>query len=55
MFIKDAKGAYVQREVKVGARMDRQVEILEGLEPGMQVVISGAMLLKSQVMKGQDN
>ncbi len=55
VFIKNSKGDFEQKEVKVGTRMDRQVEVLEGLEPGMRVVTSGAMLLKSQVMKGQDN
>ena len=54
VFIQSAEGKFVTREVKAGARIDRQVEILAGLEPGMSVVTSGAMLLKSHLLKGEE-
>jgi cobalt-zinc-cadmium efflux system membrane fusion protein len=54
VFVGTQTGSFTRREVKVGARVDRQVEILSGLEPGTPVVVNGAVLLKSQLLKGSE-
>jgi hypothetical protein len=35
--------------------VDRQIEVLSGIEPGTPVVINGALLLKSQLLKSEAN
>lgn len=44
---------FERRAVRVGEREGGQVEILAGLEPGEQVVVDGAFLLKSQAASDQ--
>lgn len=44
VFVRE-KGAYVKHDVHVGAQDDRVVEVLDGLVPGDEVVISGAYAL----------
>ncbi len=39
--------------VKTGAHAHRLVEIREGVKPGDQVVVAGAFVLKSELLKGQ--
>jgi membrane fusion protein, heavy metal efflux system len=51
VFIQTAPGKFTPREVTAGARVDRQIQILSGLEAGTPVVVNGAMLLKSQLLK----
>lgn len=55
VFVQSRTGNYEPREIKLGARVNRKVEIMSGVDPGALVVVSGALLLKSQLMKtGQD-
>ncbi len=42
---------YVRRPVKRGREFRDRVEILEGLEPGDRVVVDGAFLLKSDILR----
>ena len=55
VFVQTPSGAFATKEIKAGARVDRQVEILAGLEPGTPVVVNGALLLKSQLLKNESN
>jgi membrane fusion protein, heavy metal efflux system len=55
IFVQTQTGAFVPREIQTGARVDRQVEILSGVEPGTPVVVNGALLLKSQMLKSETN
>lgn len=48
VWIKSAKDTFEPRLVKTGAENDREVEILEGLSSGDQVVATGAYLLYSE-------
>jgi cobalt-zinc-cadmium efflux system membrane fusion protein len=51
VFVQTAPGTFIPREVTVGARVDRQIQILSGLEAGTPVVVNGALLLKGQLLK----
>ena len=42
---------YVRRPVKRGREFPDRVEILEGLEPGDRIVVEGAFLLKSDILR----
>jgi cobalt-zinc-cadmium efflux system membrane fusion protein len=55
VFVQTGSGSFAPREVKAGARVDRQIEILSGIETGTPVVINGALLLKSQLLKSDAN
>ena len=44
VFVKE-KDAYLKHDVRLGARDDRVVEVLDGLVPGDEVVVSGAYAL----------
>lgn len=44
---------YVRREVKTGRRAEGFVEVLEGVESGQAVVVRGAFLLKSDVLRSK--
>lgn len=55
VFVRAEKESFVVREVKAGARVAGQIEILSGLEPGTPVVVNGALLLKSQLLKSEGN
>lgn len=48
VWIKSGKDSFEPRLVKTGAENDNQVEMLEGLENGDQVVVTGAYLLYSE-------
>ena len=52
LFIQTAEGRFARRAVKTGERFSGQVEILEGLAEGENVVTSGAFLLNSELNKG---
>ncbi|WP_342114547.1 efflux RND transporter periplasmic adaptor subunit [Pseudoduganella sp. OTU4001] len=41
-------GKYVPRRVRVGRRSGEKIEILDGIEPGAMVVVSGVFLLDSE-------
>ena len=51
VFVRQSDGAFHPRNVSVGARNAGKAEILSGLNPGDPVVVSGAFLLKSQLLK----
>lgn len=51
VFVQSRTGSYEPREVKPGGRVNRKVEIVSGIKPGTLVVVNGALLLKSQLMK----
>jgi membrane fusion protein, heavy metal efflux system len=51
VFVQTASGVFVSKEVQVGVRVDRQIQIISGLEAGTPVVVNGALLLKSHVLK----
>jgi len=46
VLVEKARNDYERRTVKLGADLDGAVEILQGLEPGEQVVTTGSILLK---------
>jgi membrane fusion protein (multidrug efflux system) len=46
VFVVDAKGTALARDVKVGGRTETQVEIVEGLTGGETIVASGAFAVQ---------
>ena len=44
-------GSFGPREVTVGREGGGRVQVLSGLQPGDSVVVNGAYLLKTQMMK----
>lgn len=55
VFIQAPDKTFHPREVRTGNRVAGQMEILSGLEPGIPVVVNGALLLKSQLLKSEEN
>jgi cobalt-zinc-cadmium efflux system membrane fusion protein len=55
VFVRTPGGTFTAKHVRAGARVDRQVEILSGIEPGTPVVTNGALLLKAQLLKSEAN
>ncbi len=53
LFIQTGAEEYTARAVEVGPPQAGQVELLAGLEPGERVVVGGAYLLRSQLLKGE--
>ena len=51
VYVVEENNRYVKRAVKVGLPSMGHVTILEGLQPEEQIVVKGAVLLKSQDMK----
>jgi cobalt-zinc-cadmium efflux system membrane fusion protein len=51
VYVAEAEGRYVKRQVKVSPADGDQVRVLEGLKPGERIVIKGAVLLKAQESK----
>jgi cobalt-zinc-cadmium efflux system membrane fusion protein len=49
----DEEGEFTARAVTIGRENARQAEVVAGLEPGMQVVVEGAFVLKSELMRGE--
>jgi len=49
----DEPGAFKPAPVALGARHDGRVEILSGIAEGQPVVVSGAFVLRSELLKGQ--
>ena len=41
------------RPVKVGRKIEEQIEILEGLSEGETIVTKGSYYLKSELLKGE--
>lgn len=46
-------GEFAAHPVTTGRESTRQVEVLEGLEPGARLVVEGAFILKSELMRGE--
>lgn len=49
----DEPGEFKAVPVAVGTKRDGQAEIVSGLAPGAAVVVSGAFVLKSELMKNE--
>jgi multidrug efflux pump subunit AcrA (membrane-fusion protein) len=49
VYVKDKSGALKKRVVVAGSASGGRMPILEGLEPGEQVVMQGAILLDNQI------
>lgn len=52
VYVEEAPGRYVKREVKVIPVSQDHVRVLEGLSPGQRIVVKGAVLIKGQEVKG---
>ena len=51
VFVRRAEGQFEPLPVKTGRRVNAELEITEGLNRGDAVVVKGAFLLKSQILK----
>jgi cobalt-zinc-cadmium efflux system membrane fusion protein len=51
VFVETATGRFVRRDVTVGAERDGRVQIRSGVAAGERVVVAGAFLLKSELLK----
>ncbi|MGA9524053.1 MAG: efflux RND transporter periplasmic adaptor subunit, partial [Myxococcaceae bacterium] len=51
VFVRKQNGLYEPKRVTLGANLGTEVEILEGLEPGADVVTTGAFLLKTELLR----
>ncbi len=51
VFVETATGRFVRRDVTVGAERDGRIQILSGVTAGERVVVAGAFLLKSELLK----
>ena len=51
VFVRKGQDTYEQRPVTTGARDSQRVQILEGLEPGEQVVVAESYLIKADLEK----
>lgn len=51
VFVRTGPGQYDPVPVDVGARTDNEVEITKGLETGLEIVTTGAFLLKTEILK----
>ncbi|MGC6514076.1 MAG: efflux RND transporter periplasmic adaptor subunit [Myxococcota bacterium] len=49
----DEDGEFAAHPVTTGRENTRQVEVLAGLEPGARIVVEGAFILKSELMRGE--
>lgn len=48
VYIQQADGSYAQREIKIGLRGELFTQVLEGLEPGQQVVSIGSFFIDAE-------
>jgi cobalt-zinc-cadmium efflux system membrane fusion protein len=51
IFVETETGRFVRRDVTVGAERDGRIHILSGVAAGERVVVAGAFLLKSELLK----
>ncbi|MBO6940579.1 MAG: efflux RND transporter periplasmic adaptor subunit [Deltaproteobacteria bacterium] len=49
----DEEGEFIAHPVTVGRESAQQAEVLQGLEPGARVVVDGAFVIKSELMRGE--
>ncbi|MBI3682854.1 MAG: efflux RND transporter periplasmic adaptor subunit [Acidobacteria bacterium] len=52
VFVRKTSDRFQARAIQIGRVVDSQIEVLQGLGPGEQVVSQGSYLLKSQLLKG---
>jgi len=50
VFVRRPNSEFEARPIKAGERVDHQVEIVEGLKTGENVVTTGAFVVKSQFL-----
>lgn len=55
VFVQNPGGAFAPVPVTVGTRSAGRIEVTSGLQAGTPVVIKGAVLLKSQLLKGEED
>ncbi len=53
VFVETGKGRFARREVTVDPERDGQVTVRAGLQAGERVVVKGAFLLKSELLKSR--
>lgn len=51
VFVKTAVDKFEAREVQTGLKSDKEVAVLNGLNPGEEVTVQGAFTLKSELLK----
>jgi multidrug efflux pump subunit AcrA (membrane-fusion protein) len=51
VFVRTQQTQFRPREVTTSQAADTHTEVLEGLRPGEEVVVKGAFLLKSELLK----
>lgn len=49
----DHEGRFIATPVTIGRQSAQQVEVLGGLKPDAKIVVKGAFILKSELMRGQ--
>lgn len=54
VFVRTKEGEFAPREITTGRRVETRVEVLSGLDSGTLVVVRGAMILKSQILKDSE-
>ena len=54
VFVHTKEGEFTPREITTGRRLGKRVEVLSGLDQGTPVVVRGAMILKSQLLKDSE-
>jgi multidrug efflux pump subunit AcrA (membrane-fusion protein) len=53
VFVPEGKGQFRARRVEAGRQSGSQIEILQGVEEGEQIVVEGSFSLKSELLKSQ--
>ncbi len=51
VFVHTGGGRFARRDVQVGGERDGRIEVRAGVRPGERVVVEGAFLLKSELLK----
>ncbi len=51
VFVRTGPGQFDPVSVEIGARAGREVEIVRGLAPGVEIVTTGAFVLKTEILK----
>jgi cobalt-zinc-cadmium efflux system membrane fusion protein len=53
VFVEQAPGRFIERDVVVGKRAGSLVRVVSGVQPGDVVVVDGVMLLKGLVKRAE--
>ena len=51
VFVRQSATEYVPKEVTLGAKQDGYTQVLEGVQPGDEVVTTGSHVLRSEMLK----